>query len=193
MNAARFETNKPPLENIENGTDNRSYTRSLTDIPIATPDKNRKLDVIIPVRATSASAAPFPIIFEVIDDEKPPVKSTSARPSIQSPDSNYYSHPRRSSGSKTFERQLSQLDPKSDRVSTILVWQNLTVQIRPDKRKEVIQRVKSYKTFVPQRKCLLNNISGSIAGGLWAVMGKLISIPNDTGIYLCIHRSFGFG
>ena len=193
MNASRFETTKPSSENIDGGMDNRSYTRSLTDIPIATPDKNRKLAVSIPIRATSASAAPFPVIFEVTDDEKAPVKSASARSSIQSPDANQYSHPRRSSGSKTFERQLSQLDPKSDRVSTILVWQNLTVQIRTDKRKEVIQRMKSYKTFVPQRKCLLNNISGAIAGGLWAVMGKFICTTNNNCIYLRIHRSIGFG
>jgi hypothetical protein len=63
----------------------------------------------------------------------------------------------------------------SDRVSTILVWKNLTVQIREDKKKEAFQRMKSYKTFVPKRKCLLNNISGAITGGLWAVMGKLIT------------------
>ena len=37
-----------------------------------------------------------------------------------------------------FERQLSPLDPMSDRVSTILVWQHLTVQIREDKRREFL-------------------------------------------------------
>ena len=31
--------------------------------------------------------------------------------------------------------------------------------------------MKSYKHFTPKRKCLLNNISGAITGGLWAVMG----------------------
>ena len=69
------------------------------------------------------------------------------------------------------KRHDSVLDPMSDRVSTVLVWKNITVQIRQDKRKEFFQRLKSYKTFVPKRKCLLNNISGAITGGLWAVMG----------------------
>ncbi|CAF1270390.1 unnamed protein product [Rotaria sordida] len=78
---------------------------------------------------------------------------------------------RQSSTLKPFERQLSILDPMSDRVSTILVWENITVQVRPNKQKEFFQRIKPYKKFVPQRKCLLNNISGAIAGGLWAVMG----------------------
>ena len=74
-----------------------------------------------------------------------------------------------------FERQLSPIDPMSDRVSTILVWQNLTVQIREDKRKEFFQRMKSYKKFVPKRKCLLHKVSGAITGGLWGVMGN--SLP----------------
>jgi hypothetical protein len=63
----------------------------------------------------------------------------------------------------------------SDRVSTILVWQNLTVSAREDKRKEFFQRIKSSKNFVPKRKDLLHNLSGAITGGLWAVMGKFNS------------------
>lgn len=164
MTSSPVEITKSSSENVDVGTDNRSYTRSLSDISMATPDKNRRLDLDIPIRATSASAVPCPVIFEVTTD--------ATAPPGKSPGFNPHSHYRRSSASKTFERQLSQLDPRSDRVSTILVWQNLTVQIRADKRKEVIQRVKSYKTFVPERKCLLNNISGAIMGGLWAVMGK---------------------
>jgi hypothetical protein len=81
---------------------------------------------------------------------------------------------RQSTGVAPYERQLSLLDPLSDRVSTILVWQNLTVSSRGDKRKEFFQRIKSYKNYVPQRKCLLNNVSGAIAGGLWAVMGNFL-------------------
>ncbi|CAF3879499.1 unnamed protein product [Rotaria magnacalcarata] len=77
----------------------------------------------------------------------------------------------RSSASKPKERQLSILDPLSDRVSTILVWKNLTVQARPSKREEFFQRLKSYKKYLPKRKCLLSNTSGAITGGLWAVMG----------------------
>ncbi|CAM2701767.1 unnamed protein product [Rotaria socialis] len=77
----------------------------------------------------------------------------------------------RSSALKQNERQLSILDPLSDRVSTILVWKNLTVHARPSKREEFFQRVKSYKKYIPKRKCLLSNTSGAITGGLWAVMG----------------------
>jgi hypothetical protein len=134
----------PHIE-IDGGTDNRCYTQSFSDI-------------IIPARPTSS----FAIISEV------PINTT------HSPCSSVYNHHShcQKSDLEPFERQLSLLDPMSDRVSTILVWQNLTVQIREDKKKEAFQRMKSYKTFVPKRKCLLNNISGAIAGGLWAVMGK---------------------
>ena len=72
-----------------------------------------------------------------------------------------------------YQRQLSILDPLSDRVSTILVWKNLSVYTREDKTKEILQRMKFWKKFEPKRKCLLNNISGAITGGLWAVMGML--------------------
>jgi hypothetical protein len=60
----------------------------------------------------------------------------------------------------------------SDRVSTILVWKNLTVSTREDKMKEFLQRIKSSKNFVPKRKELLHNLSGVITGGLSAVIGK---------------------
>jgi hypothetical protein len=155
---------------IDGGTDNHSYSQSLSDIclPNSTEHGN------IPSRATSASPARFYIICEEPTNTTGSVKSIEAPPSACSSDYNFRSH-RRSTGLIPFERQLSLLDPMSDRVSTILVWKNLTVQIREDKKKEAFQRMKSYKTFVPKRKCLLNNISGAITGGLWAVMGKLIT------------------
>jgi hypothetical protein len=86
--------------------------------------------------------------------------------------SNSHRHCPSSTSNGLLQRQLSPPDPMSDRVSTILVWQHLTVQIREDKRQEFFQRMKSYKHFTPKRKCLLNNISGAITGGLWAVMGE---------------------
>jgi hypothetical protein len=76
-----------------------------------------------------------------------------------------------STADSPFERQLSMLDPLSARVSTILVWKNLTVFTREDKTKEFFQKMKFWKEFTPKRQCLLNNISGAITGGLWAVMG----------------------
>ncbi|CAF4254602.1 unnamed protein product, partial [Adineta steineri] len=74
-------------------------------------------------------------------------------------------------GAGPFERQLSLLDPTSDRVSTILVWERLTVLSREDKTTEFFRKVRSCNRYVPKRKCLLNNVSGAITGGLWAVMG----------------------
>jgi hypothetical protein len=174
MNSTSPERPKTSPRGLDGGTDNGSYTRSLSDLPIPNSNEHGKVNVNIPARATSASPAPFPVIFEIPTNTTSSLKSIGAPPSICSSDYNRHSH-RRSTGLGPLERQLSLLDPMSDRVSTILVWQNLTVQIREDKRKEAFQRMKSYKTFVPKRKCLLNNISGAIAGGLWAVMGK--SIP----------------
>lgn len=71
-----------------------------------------------------------------------------------------------------FERQLSILDPLSDRVSTILVWKSLTVSSREDKNRELFKKFRTCNQYVPKRKILLNDVSGAIAGGLWAVMGK---------------------
>ncbi|CAF4219034.1 unnamed protein product, partial [Rotaria sp. Silwood2] len=85
------------------------------------------------------------------------------------------SHQNREHNSETdvdpSQRQLSILDPLSDRVSTILVWKNLTVLTREDKVTEFFQQMKCWKKFTRKRQCLLNNISGAITGGLWAVMG----------------------
>jgi hypothetical protein len=68
------------------------------------------------------------------------------------------------------ERQLSLLDPMSDRVSTILVWQNLTVSTREDKQKEILQHIKSSKNFEPKRKSLLHNVSGAITGMVYGLL-----------------------
>jgi hypothetical protein len=59
----------------------------------------------------------------------------------------------------------------SDRVSTILVWKNIIVSTREDKKKQFFQRLTG-KNPEPKSKCLLHNVSGAITGGLWAVMGK---------------------
>jgi hypothetical protein len=172
MNPSSPELLKTPSKSTDGGTDNRSYTQSLSDIPISRSNEHGNLDVNISARATSATSVP--IIFQVPTNVTSFTKSTDLQSSIYSSDYNRHSH-RRSTNTTTLERQLSLLDPMSNRVSTILVWQNLTVQIREDKGKKVFQHMKSYKTFVPKRKCLLNNISGAITGGLWAVMGKFNS------------------
>jgi hypothetical protein len=59
----------------------------------------------------------------------------------------------------------------SDRVSTILVWQNLVVSTREDKRKQFFQRLTSTEPPTNSKR-LLHYVSGAITGGLWAVMGK---------------------
>jgi hypothetical protein len=97
-----------------------------------------------------------------------------------------------STADSPFERQLSMLDPLSARVSTILVWKNLTVLTREDRAKEFFQKLKLWKKFTPKRQCLLNNISGAITGGLWAVMGLCI-LKISIYIYLRLNfRSIGF-
>lgn len=57
-------------------------------------------------------------------------------------------------------------------MTTVLVWQNLTVTSYEGKNQEMMKKIKSCNRYVLKRKCLLNNISGAITGGLWAVMGK---------------------
>ncbi|CAF1465031.1 unnamed protein product, partial [Adineta steineri] len=165
MNSSICEIPITPYKEIDNGTDNHSYTRSSSDIPESQSKQHGKFDVHLSIRPTSATPVPYSIIPETTPDMID--NSISLR---SSSNSNHKTQPG-SNGSGPYERQLSLLDPMSDRVSTILVWQNLTVQIREDKKKEAFQRMKSYKTFVPKRKCLLHNISGAITGGIWAVMG----------------------
>jgi hypothetical protein len=75
-----------------------------------------------------------------------------------------------------FDRQLSLIDPFSDRVTSILVWKNLTVLTREDKAIECCKRIRCWTKFKPKRQCLLNNISGAITGGLWAVMGTRVRL-----------------
>jgi hypothetical protein len=159
--------------NQDGGTENRSYLRSQSDrhIPM-----NRKH---LP-RTISAAASTFPRFYEQPIDvitagtTEIPFPSPPAALSL----STVHNHPshRRAIVSESFERQSSLPDPMSDRVSTILVWQNLTVSTRGDQRKGFLQRVKLSKNSVPQKKSLLHNVSGAITGGLWAVMGKFSAL-----------------
>ena len=143
---------------------------SSSDTHLPTLNEEEMMDIQHPLRTPAASStASFPAIYEV------PTHTTHVPHRSGSSSSVAFHQPRRSSTQGPHERQLSILDPMSDRVSTILVWQNLTVQARENKRKEFFKRMKSYKNFVPKRKCLLNNINGAIAGGLWAVIGVYLS------------------
>jgi len=138
---------------------NENHIRNPSDISFVTIHEN-ETDIKLAPQDSAVSSVPIPVIYEVS-------RNTSNRSSDHS------QQQRQSMGLGPHERQLSLLDPLSNRVSTILVWQNLTVSSREDKHKEFFQKLKSCNSYVPKRKCLLNNVSGAITGGLWAVMGKL--------------------
>ena len=150
------------------GRDNHSYAPTSSDPQLTTLNEQDDSDVKLPPRALSSST------LRGISEVPTNIKNTMTNgppPSASSASFNQHQS-RKSSALGPFDRQLSLLDPMSDRVSTILVWKNLTVEARPSKSTEFFKRMKSSKDFVPTRKSLLSNTSGAIAGGLWAVMGK---------------------
>ncbi|CAF1013506.1 unnamed protein product, partial [Adineta ricciae] len=130
-------------------------------------------------RISSAGASTFPVIYEGVVASN----SSSSTRDVSCPSPTWYLpasapptiHNQQMNNRATifgsFDRQLSLLDPMSDRVSTILVWQNLIVSTREDKKSQLLQRMKLSKNAAPKKKVLLHNISGAITGGLWAVMG----------------------
>ncbi|CAF3828868.1 unnamed protein product [Adineta steineri] len=157
-----------------NGTDNHSFTQNSSDNHLSTLNEEEITDTQNSTRDRSASSTSLPPTYDIAVHT--PNKATSEKlkrpPGTGSYTRFVHNRSRQSNAVRSNERELSTLDPTSDRVSTILVWQNLTVQAREDKKKEFFKRLKSYKNFVPKRKCLLNDTSGAITGGLWAVMGS---------------------
>ena len=150
------------------GEENRSYVRSQSDHQLSTLNQEEKGNTKHLPRVALKSAVSFPVIYEV------PTDTATTEVTFEPPPSTS-SHPqqhRRTTDTGPFERQLSLLDPTSDRVSTILVWQNLVVSTREDKRKQFFQRLRC-KHPQPTTKRLLHYVSGAITGGLWAVMGEL--------------------
>ena len=161
----------------EEGIDNPTYFTLPSDQRLPSITEGEVASHKIPPRGISSSSASFPVIYEVSSDGNDPTQTGITFAPQQSASSSSFSQPppqsnRKSSALGPNERHLSILDPLSDRVSTILVWQNLSVQARESRYKEFRKRVTSYKNYVPQRKYLLHNTSGAIMGGLWAVMGK---------------------
>ena len=122
-------------------------------------------------RASLGMPGVFSVIYEVPTDANDTGITFVPPPPARSSNYVHQQEKRRSTGTGPFERQLSLLDPMSDRVSTILVWKNLVVFTRGDSKKQIIQRVRG-KTPEPTTKRLLHNLSGAITGGLWAVMGN---------------------
>lgn len=140
------------------------------------PDEGIQMNRI--QRDPSASAGSFPVIYEVPSDAADTSKGDpSYVPPPSASSANFFPNKRRSTtGSASgYERQMSILDPMSDRVSTILVWQNLVVSTREQSKKRYLKRLGCPVNYEPTTKELLHNVSGAITGGLWAVMGKFHS------------------
>ena len=167
------------------GTENQGYVRSQSDHYLSSTkveEDNRSIDQIKRLlRANSAAASTFPIIDEIPTDvkhaspSKSPLVGSSTSPSpVPAP-----GHPEHPAPASTVvdvcERQSSLLDPMSDRVSTILVWQNITVSALSDKKNPLVRCFKSSEPSESKKKCLLHGVTGAITGGLWAVIGN--SLP----------------
>lgn len=70
------------------------------------------------------------------------------------------------------QKQSIVIDPLSDRIGIVLVWQNLIVSTKESKKRKFIQKISLCKNkFHSKRQILLDNISGTITSGLCAVMG----------------------
>ena len=158
---------------VDQGMENQGYARSQSDHYLSSTkiegDKHSIDQIKRLLRANSAAASTFPIIYELPTDVKDasPTKSPLVDSSaIPSPSSTVVN---------VCERQASLPDPMSDQVSTILVWQNIIVSTRGDKENAFGKCLKSSKPSEPERKCLLHGVSGAITGGLWAVIGTLLS------------------
>lgn len=144
-------------------------------------------------RASLGMPGTFSVIYEVPTNADDTGITFAPPPAARSSNFIQQQERRRSTGTGPFERQLSILDPMSDRVSTILAWKNLVVFTRDESRKNKIKRLMG-KAPETKSKHLLHNLSGAITGGLWAVMGKLIHLISSKYRFdiICIYRSIRF-
>jgi hypothetical protein len=163
-----------PKQERLGGEDNPSYAMNQHD-EVSSTTQDDGIHMRRLPRISSTSAATFPVIYEVSSDNtdsmKPEISFGPASSSV-SLATNFAQKQRRSTGTGSYERQLSILDPMSDRVSTILVWQNLNVYAGGDRGGFFSRNLSSSQNTEPTGKRLLHNVSGAITGGLWAVMGK---------------------
>ena len=146
-----------------------------------------------PSRASLATPGTFSVIYEVPSNADDTGITFAPPPPARSSNFIQQQERRRSTGTAPFERQLSILDPMSDRVSTILAWKNLVVFTRDESRKNKIKRVMGKETETKSKR-LLHHLSGAITGGLWAVMGKFIFLICSRCRFdiICIRRPIGF-
>jgi hypothetical protein len=165
--------------NLEYGAENESYLRSQSDQQLSVAKDADGVNDKHMHRTISAGASTFPVIPEAPAEALHaaaadlPCPSPSFQLPVSAPPTVHTESTKpRATIFGSFEREASVPDPMSDSVSTILVWQNLTVSTREKPNKTFLQRLRLSKTVAPQRKVLLHNLSGSITGGLWAVMGK---------------------
>ena len=167
----------------EGGTENAAYSRSQSDQHLSTYKSTHDRHTERLSRTTSAAASTFPTISEVSNERSHPTVSNTPHvtqpppASVSAPCKAYAPiKPRQSTTtSSPFEKQSLALDPMSDRVSTVLVWQNIVVSTREKKESALWKYMKPSKDNEPKTKCLLHNVSGAITGGLWAVMGTCSS------------------
>ncbi|CAF3785379.1 unnamed protein product [Rotaria socialis] len=165
--------NHPAKIDITNmdGQVNASFVGNPTDYQLQTISEEEYPQASGLLRGTAASASSFQVHYEAASGEDSHgITFAPPPPAPSSAFTHHHQQHHRSNETGTFERQSSILDPMSDRVSTILVWKNLVVFTREDKKKLFFKRCLS-KNAEPKSKHLLHNVSGAITGGLWAVMG----------------------
>ncbi|CAF1270354.1 unnamed protein product [Rotaria sordida] len=170
FNYKKMNGNAPMIDITNNGGEvNQSYVKSQNDSQLSTIHGGERGDKSHLSRTSSASTGSMRVIYEKQPDGDKNEITFVSPPSAHSSNHSHQQH-RRSTGIGPNERLLSILDPMSDRVSTILVWQNLIVSSRQDDKMQFFRRLTS-KDAQPKTKRLLHNVSGAITGGLWAVMG----------------------
>lgn len=155
-------------DNDDSSRENQQYSRSSSDHQISDANKEDRGTTKHLPRSASGTPGTFSVIYEVPTDADEAGITFAPPPSASSANFQQHQQQRRSTGTGPFERQLSIIDPTSDRVSTVLVWKDIIVSTR----KKQFCRNPFAKGPPPTAKRLLHKVSGAITGGLWAVMGK---------------------
>jgi hypothetical protein len=137
-------SDQPVLDGTRtDGEENHGYVRSQSDHQLPAYSRDEKGHTKHLPRAASS----FPVIYEVPSDAA--TTDVTFVPPPAAPSAGYsHQQSRRSTGTGPHERQLSVLDPMSDRVSTILVWDNLLVSTRQGKKKQIFQHFSSKLLFI---------------------------------------------
>ncbi|CAF4767961.1 unnamed protein product, partial [Rotaria socialis] len=146
--------NHPAKIDITNmdGQVNASFVGNPTDYQLQTISEEEYPQASGLLRGTAASASSFQVHYEAASGEDSHgITFAPPPPAPSSAFTHHHQQHHRSNETGTFERQSSILDPMSDRVSTILVWKNLVVFTREDKKKLFFKRCLS-KNAEPKSK-----------------------------------------